>query len=99
MQVAIRVRLSLRRSFLARAGSWFQIIHRLVVGLKLYCSRHDFGTEMLQRTGNQAFRAAGSTGFENNILGHQGFPPGVESTCLIIANQDWTEDVKTRQAA
>jgi hypothetical protein len=54
---------------------------------------------MLQRTGNQAFRAAGSTGFENNILGHQGFPPGVESTCLIIANQDWTEDVKTRQAA
>jgi integrase len=27
----------------------------LPVGLKLYCSRHDFGTEMLQRTGNLPF--------------------------------------------
>ena len=33
------------------------------VGLKLYCSRHDFGTEMLQRTGNLALvmRVMGQT--------------------------------------
>ena len=32
-------------------------------GLKLYCSRHDFGTQMLQRTGNLALvmRAMGQT--------------------------------------
>jgi integrase len=35
----------------------------LPVGLKLYCSRHDFGTEMLQRTGNLALvmRVMGQT--------------------------------------
>jgi integrase len=35
----------------------------LPVGLKLYCSRHDFGTEMLQRTGNIALvmRVMGQT--------------------------------------
>jgi integrase len=35
----------------------------LPVGLKLYCSRHDFGTEMLRRTGNIALvmRVMGQT--------------------------------------
>ena len=35
----------------------------LPLGLKLYCSRHDFGTEMLQRTGNLALvmRVMGQT--------------------------------------
>src|SRR5205823_2611999 len=35
----------------------------LPVGLKLYCGRHDFGTEMLQRTGNLALamRVMGQT--------------------------------------
>lgn len=35
----------------------------LAAGLKLYCGRHDFGTEMLQRTGNLALvmRVMGQT--------------------------------------
>lgn len=35
----------------------------LPIGLKLYCSRHDFGTELLQRTGNLALvmRVMGQT--------------------------------------
>jgi site-specific recombinase XerC len=35
----------------------------LPAGLKLYCARHDYGTQMLQRTGNLALvmRAMGQT--------------------------------------
>ena len=35
----------------------------LPIGLKLYCGRHDFGTQMLQRTGNLALvmRVMGQT--------------------------------------